>query len=79
MSGFDWAGLMRAGLCDLRLTPDVFWRLTPLELKLMLGADGAAPGLSRARLDELVAAFPDGRKARTDDDNRRPDRADHSA
>jgi hypothetical protein len=50
-----------------------------LELKLMLGADVAAPSLSRARLDELVAAFPDGRKAQTDDDNRRPDRADHSA
>ena len=79
MRGFDWAGLMRAGLCDLRLTPEVFWRLTPLELKLMLGADGAAPSLSRARLDELVAAFPDGRKAQTDDDNRRPDGADRSA
>lgn len=78
MSGFDWAGLMRSGLCDLRLTPDAFWRLTPLELKLMLGADGAAPSLSRARLDELVAAFPDGRKARTDDEYRRPDRADCS-
>ena len=78
MSGFDWAGLMRAGLCDLRLTPDVFWRLTPLELKLMLGADGAAPGLSRARLDELVAAFPDGRKARTDDEYCGPDRTDCS-
>ena len=79
MSGFDGVGLMRTGLCDLRLTPDVFWRLTPLELKLMLGADGAAPSLSRARLDELVAAFPDARKAQTDDDNRRPDGADRSA
>jgi len=79
MSGFDWVGLMRVGLCDLRLAPDDFWRLTPLEFKLMLGADGAAPSLSRARLDELVAAFPDGRKAQTDDDNRRPDGADRSA
>ena len=79
MSGFDWGGLLRAGLCDLRLTPEVFWRLTPLELKLMLGVDDAAPSLSRARLDELVAAFPDGRKARTDDEHRRPDRADRSA
>ncbi len=77
MSGFDWPALMRVGLCDLRLSPDVFWRLTPLELKLMLGADGAAPGLSRARLDELVAAFPDGRKAKADDEYRRPDRTDH--
>ena len=51
----------------------------PHVAKLTLGAHGAAPSLSRARLDELVAAFPDGRKAQTDDDNRRPDGADHSA
>ena len=79
MSGFDWGGLLRAGLCDLCLTPEVFWRLTPLELKVMLGVDDAAPSLSRARLDELMAAFPDGRKAKTDDANFRPDRANCSA
>ena len=28
--GFDWPGLMQAGLKGLRLTPDQFWRLTPL-------------------------------------------------
>lgn len=67
MSGFDWVGLMRAGLRDLRLTPDAFWRLTPFELTVMLGADGAAPGLTRARLNDLVAAYPDGRKANIND------------
>lgn len=56
----DWPGLMRAGLFELRLTPEVFWRLTPIELRIMLGADRAAPVLTRARLDELAAQFPDG-------------------
>ncbi|MEY5038747.1 MAG: hypothetical protein RL472_1853 [Pseudomonadota bacterium] len=55
----DWPGLMRAGLGQLRLTPDQFWRLSPMELRMMLGAEGASPPLSRARLDELAAAYPD--------------------
>ncbi len=54
----DWPGLMRAGLGQLRLTPDQFWRLSPMELRMMLGAEGASPPLSRARLDELAAAYP---------------------
>ena len=60
--GIDWAGLMRAGLQGLGLTPDAFWRLTPVELKIMLGLEGASAPLSRARLDELAAAFPDRRR-----------------
>jgi len=40
--------------------PSEFWRLTPAELRLVLGQDGQAP-LSRARLEELAAAFPDAR------------------
>ena len=55
----DWPGLMRAGLGQLRLTPDQFWRLSPMELRMMLGAEGASPPLSRARLEELAAAYPD--------------------
>jgi uncharacterized phage protein (TIGR02216 family) len=55
----DWAGLMRAGLHGLGLTPAEFWRLTPWELRVMLGqAAGAAP-MGRARLRALLAAFPD--------------------
>lgn len=57
---FDWAGLMRLGLRGLRLTPAQFWALTPAELMLMLGVDGAAAPLGRARLEELARAFPDG-------------------
>jgi len=57
-SAIDWPGLMRAGLQGLRLHPEQFWRLTPLELRMMLGAEDAAP-LSRARLEELARAFPD--------------------
>ena len=67
MSAIDWPGLMRAGLMDLRLTPEVFWRLTPMELKIMLGADRASPALTRSRLEELAAAYPDARKAGADD------------
>jgi uncharacterized phage protein (TIGR02216 family) len=60
VAGFDWRGLMRAGMHDLRLTPDQFWRLTPAELLVMLGIEGGAAPLTRARLAELSAAFPDG-------------------
>ena len=55
----DWAGLLRAGLGRLRLPPDLFWRLTPIELQLMLGLAGQSGPLTRARLEELAAAFPD--------------------
>lgn len=67
MSLIDWPGLMRAGLLGLRLTPEAFWRLTPIELKIMLGAELGAPALTRARLEELADAFPDARKAEADD------------
>ena len=67
MSAMDWPGLMRAGLQGLGLTPDAFWRLTPVELKIMLGADRTTPALSRARLEELAAAFPDTGRAQADD------------
>jgi uncharacterized phage protein (TIGR02216 family) len=67
MAGLDWPGLLRAGLQSLELKPDEFWRLTPVELKLMLGAQAQEAGLSRARLDELTAAFPDGKGPGTND------------
>ena len=60
--GIDWRGLMQAGLHGLGLEPSVFWRLTPVELKIMLGREGLVPPLTRARLAELAAAFPDVRK-----------------
>jgi uncharacterized phage protein (TIGR02216 family) len=66
MSVIDWPGLMRAGLRGLGLQPDQFWRLTPVELRLMLGADGMIPPLTRGRLEELAAAYPDVRKGQGD-------------
>ena len=67
MSGFDWSGLMQAGLRGLGLKPAEFWALTPAELRVMLGeAQGAAP-LARGRLDALIAAYPD-RQGETDNE-----------
>lgn len=58
--GLDWAGLMRAGLQGLRLRPAEFWELTPAELALMLGiAAGRGGAMTRARLTELAARYPD--------------------
>lgn len=67
MNALDWHGLIRAGLHELRLTPDQFWRLTPVELRIMLGTDRLAVGITRTRLEELSTAFPDTRKADADD------------
>lgn len=57
--GLDWPGLMRAGIRGLGLRPAEFWRLTPAELALMLGEAAASPPLTRARLEELAAKWPD--------------------
>lgn len=60
-----WAEMMRLGLGALRLPPDVFWAMTPVELRLALeGAGLLAPGAGRAwmdskSLDRLMTAFPD--------------------
>jgi uncharacterized phage protein (TIGR02216 family) len=62
MSAIDWRGLMQAGLHGLGLEPQAFWRLTPVELRIMLGRDQLIPPLTRARLAELAAAFPDVNK-----------------
>jgi uncharacterized phage protein (TIGR02216 family) len=69
MSLIDWPGLMRAGLHGLGLRPDQFWRLTPAELRMMLGADAALPPLTRARLDELAAAYPDVKRGQDHGDD----------
>lgn len=64
--GIDWRGLMQAGLHGLGLEPAAFWRLTPVELKMMLGREGLVPPLTRSRLAELAAAFPDVKKDQGD-------------
>lgn len=58
--GLDWPGLMRAGLRGLGLRPREFWDLTPAELALMLGIEFGAGAMTRGRLDDLMAEFPDG-------------------
>lgn len=65
MSGFDWPALMHAGMRGLGLSPTEFWQLTPAELQLLLGATPSNAPLARARLNELLAAYPD-RKEETD-------------
>lgn len=56
---FDWPAMMRAGMQGIGLMPDVFWRLSPAELLMLLGdAPDAAP-LGRAGLEALIARFPD--------------------
>jgi uncharacterized phage protein (TIGR02216 family) len=59
MNGFDWPALMRAGFRGLGLRPDQFWRLTPAELRLMLGQGGDQAPMNRAGLEALEAAYPD--------------------
>jgi len=59
MSGFDWPALMQAGIRGLALRPRDFWALTPAELRLLLGRSGPEAPLARARLDELLRAYPD--------------------
>lgn len=58
MTGFDWPVLMRAGLQGLGLKPAEFWALTPAELRLMLGQEGAG-AMTRGGLDTLMAQWPD--------------------
>ncbi|UOA26866.1 rcc01693 family protein [Pseudosulfitobacter sp. DSM 107133] len=55
----DWQGLMRAGMHGLGLAPDVFWSLTPAELRMMLGDTGGGGPLLNDGLAALMAAYPD--------------------
>ncbi len=66
MSGFDWPGLMQAGLRGLGLKPAEFWALTPAELRVMLGEARGAAALGRGGLDALMQAYPDTRGANDD-------------
>ena len=66
MSSIDWRGLMQAGLHGWGLEPAVFWRLTPVELKIMLWRERLCPPLISARLAEPAAGVPDRRKEQGD-------------
>jgi uncharacterized phage protein (TIGR02216 family) len=59
---FPWAEVMAFGLGVLRLPPEVFWAMTPAELKAAAeGVYGKSAGkpMERAALETLLAAFPD--------------------
>ncbi len=62
MTGFDWLALLQAGVQGLRMRPEDFWKLTPAELRLMLGQSGSAPAMTRSGLDALLAVYPDQHK-----------------
>lgn len=59
MTAVNWPELMRAGLVRLRLQPAQFWALTPAELMVMLGHGGGEAPMGRARLADLLRAYPD--------------------
>lgn len=67
MSEFAWATLIKAGLQGLGLTPEQFWRLTPGELRVMLGQGGSSAALTRTGLDALLAAYPDEERGEIDE------------
>jgi uncharacterized phage protein (TIGR02216 family) len=53
--------VIHAGLSLLRLSPDVFWALTPVELFAMTGGMRAkVGGLDRVGMEGLMRRFPDG-------------------
>lgn len=67
MHAFDWPALMRAGIRGLGLAPCEFWDLTPAELQVLLGEGSGGQPMGRARLDQLMAAFPDQKEGETHD------------
>lgn len=59
MSEIEWDRLVRFGLTDLGLSPDVFWSMTPVELMLMAGSHQTDGVMSRSGLTDLMKRFPD--------------------
>jgi len=57
--GFDWPALMRAGIGEMGLAPEDFWRLSPAEFLMLSGGTGPAP-MGRSAFEALAARFPDG-------------------
>lgn len=67
-AGLDWPALMRVGMGPpaqggLGLRPAQFWALIPAELALMLGVSPGGGAMTRDRLAELAARFPDQPRA----------------
>jgi uncharacterized phage protein (TIGR02216 family) len=58
---FPWADVMAIGFGLLRLSPEVFWSMTPREFERAYSAlrpRGALPP-SRSELEKLMRTFPD--------------------
>lgn len=66
MATFDWPGLLRAAIFGRGLSPDEFWALTPVELLTALGLEGGGAPLTRVRLNELLALYPDRKEEMQD-------------
>ncbi len=59
---FPWARVLHVGLCLLRLPPQSFWAMTPVEFHAAAGGlSSPRATVSRADLDGLMARFPDSR------------------
>lgn len=56
---FPWESAMTLGLSRLRLSPEVFWRLSLPELAAMAGAFADQSGLTRREVETLMRRFPD--------------------
>ncbi|KGF67445.1 hypothetical protein LL06_22240 [Hoeflea sp. BAL378] len=56
---FPWASVIRFGLARLRLPPEMFWRLSLVELTALTGADDLPAMATRQGLEALMAQFPD--------------------
>lgn len=64
-----WADLLRVGLGQLRLSPEQFWSLTPAEFFAMAGlSETPLPRMSRGRMAELLARYPDQNTRETGND-----------
>ena len=59
----NWPSLMSLGLGHLRLTPEVFWSMTPTEFRAALVPYSADP-MTRDALDRLTTQHPDTPDAR---------------
>jgi len=57
---FPWPAAIHAGLCLLRLSPEIFWRLTPREFFAMTGGNAASRGPDRQAMEGMMRQFPDG-------------------
>lgn len=65
MTRIAWPRLMRLGMIELGLSPDIFWSLTPAELFLLAGFADGGGALDRAGFESLLARFPDAPRAQT--------------